>query len=312
MNEQDRLQLGMKVSRIAIAVTLTLTIVKLLAGLLASSTAMVADAVHSCTDVLTTIFVIIGLRMGSKPADREHPYGHARMESVAAKLVATLLVLTALGLIYSSGRILLLGEAKAPGILAIYAAIASIVAQEALYRYSIWAGKVMNSTAVIADAWHHRSDALSSVGTLVGVAGARLAYPWLDPVAGLVVALIVLKIGIEIYLKAVEELVDASPSREVVQAMHDASLDYPGVINVNQLKARKQGPRIRVDLEICVDASASLQEGHDIAHGVEERLQDENSDIEAVMVHVNPCQRQGIHCKTCAAGQPQNSRPAVS
>lgn len=298
MDEIERLRVGSLYTRIALVTTLVLCSVKLLAGCLAHSNAMLADAIHSLSDTVTTVFVLVGIRMGSKPADKEHPYGHARMEAVAAKMVAILLVAVAIGLVYSSGRALLGGDAKAPGLLAMYAAILSILVQEGLYRYSIAIGRRINSTAIVADAWHHRSDAMSSVGTLIGIFGARVAWPWLDPAAGLVVAAIILKIGWDIYLKAVDELVDASPPEETLSAMRTTSLCTPGVVSIGRFRARKSGPRVQVDLEICVDPGASIGQADDIADSVEESLRTRFPEVNGVMVHVHPANPEpSVVCK---------------
>jgi cation diffusion facilitator family transporter len=292
MNDQERLRIGSLYTNVTLGVTFVLCGVKLLAGLFAHSNAMLADSIHSLSDTVTTVFVLIGLRMGSKPADKEHPYGHARMEAVAAKMVAVLLVLVAIGLLYSSGSVLLRGEAKAPGALALYAAFLSILVQEGLYRYAIAVGKQINSTAIVADAWHHRSDAMSSIGTLVGIFGARVAWPWLDSAAGLVVAVIILKIGGEIYLRAVDELVDRAPEDVVMSALQSASLETPGVVSIGQFKARKNGPRIQVDVEICVNPETSLEQADEIADSVEHNLKAQFPEVNAVMVHIHPADQQ--------------------
>lgn len=286
--QETRLELGTKITKNTIWINLALALIKLVAGIVAKSSAMVADAVHSGSDILTSIAVMVGLAMGSKPADEAHPYGHGRLEAVAAKIVATLLIITAVGLIYSSGRILLRNEASAPGPLAIYAAILSIVVKEWMYRYTLRTAKQINSTAMIADAWHHRSDSFSSIGTLIGVVGARLAFPWLDPLSGIIVAILVFKVGVDVYLRSIQELIDSAPAPEIIAAIRHTTLTQAGVIAVNDLKARLQGPSIRVDLEICVDPATSLQESHALAHLVEEQVIANVKSVEAVMVHVNP------------------------
>lgn len=292
---ENRLQQGTRVTRQSIWINVILTIAKFVAGLVANSSAMVADAIHSGSDIITSVAVLVGLRLGSKPADATHPYGHGRLESVAAKIVASLLILTALGLIYNSGRILINNEASAPGILAAYAAIASIIVKEWLYRYTMAVGQRINSTAIMADAWHHRSDAFSSIGTLAGIIGARLAFPWLDPLAGLIVAVIVLKVGIELYLQSIDELIDSAPGQEVIDAIRHTALGQTGVLNVDELKARKFGPGIQVDLKISVDPYTTVENSHMIAHKVEESIIANVAKVEAVMVHVNPWQDSPDH-----------------
>ena len=290
MPEETRLEVGTRITKNTIWINLGLALIKLLAGIMAKSSAMVADAVHSGSDILTSIAVMIGLAMGSKPADETHPYGHGRLEAVTAKIVATLLIITAVGLIYSSGRILLRNEASAPGRLAVYAAILSIVVKEWMYRYTLRTAKQINSTAMEADAWHHRSDAFSSIGTLVGIVGARFAFPWLDPLSGIVVAILVFKVGIDVYLRSIQELIDSAPAPEIIEAIRETALTQTGVIAINDLKARLQGPSIRVDLEISVDPDSSLQDSHALAHLVEQQIIANVEAVEAVMVHVNPCE----------------------
>ncbi len=297
MSGTTRLEVGTQVTKNTIWINIALALVKLAAGIIAGSSAMIADAIHSGSDILTSIAVMIGLAMGSKPADEDHPYGHARLEAVAAKIVATLLIITGIGLIYSSSRILLRNEATAPGRLAVYAAILSIVVKEWMYWYTLKTAKAINSTAMVADAWHHRSDAFSSIGTLVGIVGARLAFPWLDPLSGIIVALLVCKVGIDVYLRSVQELIDSAPAPEIVDAIRQTALTQTGVIAVNDLKARLQGPTIRVDLEICVDPKTTLRDSHALAHQVEDQIMSQVDTVEAVMVHVNPCGSDQATCE---------------
>lgn len=289
MPGKTRVELGTQITKHGIWINLALALVKLIAGILAKSSAMIADAVHSASDILTSIAVMVGLTLGSKPADENHPYGHARIESVIAKIVATLLILTALGLIYNSITILLQNKSTAPGTLAIYAALLSIAVKEWMYRYTLKTAKQINSTAMMADAWHHRSDALSSIGTLVGVVGARLAFPWLDPASGIVIALLVGKVGIDVYLRSVQELIDTAPAPEIMLAIRKTTLAQKGVVAINDLKARMQGPSILIDLEICVAPQTTLRDSHALAHEVEAEIIKHVASVEAVMVHVNPC-----------------------
>lgn len=302
MSSETRLEIGTRVTKNTIWVNIGLALIKLIAGILARSSAMIADGIHSGSDILTSIAVVIGLAMGSKPADDDHPYGHARLEAVTAKIVATLLIITAIGLIYSSGRILLRNEATAPGKLAIYAAILSIAVKEWMYWYTLKTANRINSTAMVADAWHHRSDAFSSIGTLVGIVGARLAFPWLDPLSGILVALLVCKVGIDVYLRSVQELIDCAPAPDIVETIRQTALTQAGVIAVNDLKARLQGPTIRVDLEICVDPKTTLRDSHALAHQVEDEIMSHVETVEAVMVHVNPCGSDQASCEHAPCG----------
>ncbi len=288
---EDRVRTGNRVSAISIAANILLAAVKLSAGLLANSSAMISDSVHSLSDSVSTVIVLIGLRIADVPADPEHPYGHGRAETVAAKLVALLLVFTALGLGYSSLSILLRGTAVSPGSLALVAAVFSIAVKESMYRYVMAQGLRIESNAMQADAWHHRTDALSSVTALLGVLGAMVGFPFLDPAAALVVAAMILKTGVAIYWRSVDELVDRSPSDDILRGIRWEAEQTPGVVHVNEVKARSHGPYVYVDLKICVDPFITVQAGHDIAHETAESLR-ALPRVKDVLVHVNPCSHQ--------------------
>lgn len=291
---ENRLQAGTRVSLLSIAANTGLAAFKLAAGIAANSTAMVSDSIHSFSDTISTVAVIIGLRIADAPPDTEHPYGHARAETVAAKLVALLLILTAVGVGYSALQILIAGKAQIPGTLATIAAVVSIVVKEGMYRYTLQVGTRIKSNALIADAWHHRTDALSSITALVGIVGAQLGLPFLDPAAGLVVAAMILKVGLELYWQSVEELVDTAPGQEVLERIRRAAEGAPGVIAVNDLKARSHGPHVYVDLKICVDRTITVQKGHDIAHDAAGRVRALN-EVKDVIIHVNPCSETHAH-----------------
>ncbi|NFC30073.1 cation transporter, partial [Clostridium botulinum] len=180
MKNEERLKIGNKVSNIAIVVNIILSFIKILFGIIGHSAATIADGIHSLSDVLSTIAVIIGLKISSKPAVKDHPYGHEKLEAVTSKLLATMLFLTALFIGYSGIKVIINKDFSVPSKITIYVAILSIVTKEWMYRYTLKAAKKINSTALEADAWHHRSDSFSSIGTLIGIVGARLKYPILD------------------------------------------------------------------------------------------------------------------------------------
>lgn len=301
---EQRYAQGIKVTWVGVVGNILLTAVKTAAGVVAGSTAMVADAFHSASDIAGSIVVLGGLKLASKPADASHHYGHGKLEAVVAKLIATLLVLTGAGIGWGAIGVLRQGAIAVPGALALAAAGLSIVAKEGMYRYTIAAGRRIESSAVIADAWHHRTDALSSVAALIGVGGARLGVAWLDPAAGLLVAVMIIKSGVKIYLNAVRELIDTAPPREMVREIARQALTVDGVKSVHEVRARYYGPRVLVDLKLCVNRRHTVQEGHDIGARAKEAIIFHLPKVEDVLVHINPCAKEGdirdpIQCRFC-------------
>lgn len=290
-NQEEYFRIANKVSVLSLLSNAVLTIFKTLAGLLAHSGAMVSDAVHSASDVFSTIVVMIGLRISGKEADEEHPYGHERLECVASILLAVLLAGVGVGIGYKGMRIILQGETqdlKVPGVLALVAAIVSILVKEGMYQLTIRAAKKINSTALRADAWHHRSDAFSSIGALVGILGARLGYPILDPLASVVICIFILKAALEIFADAVNKMVDKSCDEEEYKAIKNTALNVKGVISIDSLKTRMFGPKIYVDMEIALRGDLTLNEAHQIAENVHDEIETKFPEVKHIMVHVNP------------------------
>ena len=282
---------AVRVSTVSIIGNALLSLLKLLAGLLAHSGAMVSDAVHSASDVFSSIIVIIGVKISTRASDRDHPYGHERFECVAAIVLAVILLLS--GLLIGINAIDKLTDptartAEAPGILALVAAIVSIAAKEAMYWYTRYYAKRLNSGALMADAWHHRSDALSSVGALIGVAGARMGVPVLDTVASLVICLFILKAAFDIFKDAVDKLVDRACSKETEQAILQCAADVEGVVQVDMLHTRVFGNKIYVDIEIRADGTLALTQAHDISQRVHDKIETQFPDVKHIMVHINP------------------------
>lgn len=280
-----------KVSLITILANIILAIFKLTAGFVGKSSAMVADGIHTLSDVLTTLVALVGIRVASKKADENHPYGHEKYESVFAKLLSIILVATGIFIGYEAIIILISRDFSQPGKIALYAAVASIIVKEWMYRYTLKAAKEIRSISMEADAWHHRSDALSSIGTFVGVLGARLGYPALDPIAGIVVSAMVIKVGVDLYLKSIRELVDESASDEVIERIKNKTMTVEGVESINELKTRVSGSIIFVDIDISVDGTMSVKKGHDIAREVHDVLESDMEDIKHCMVHVEPYEK---------------------
>ncbi len=284
----------MKTSVISIIGNLLLSVFKLIAGLVASSSAMVSDAVHSASDVFSTVIVMIGVKVSSKEADDDHPYGHERFEAIASGLLS--MVLAVIG--FEIGRkgvvTLVSGEYESlsvPGVLALVAAIVSIIGKEAMFWYTRANAKKIRSTALMADAWHHRSDALSSVGALIGIAFAMCGWPVMDSVASIVICLFILKAAVDIYKESLNRLVDKSADPELMDSIRTEILSVEGVEGVDDLKTRLFGNRMFVDVEIAVNGTLTLESSHDIAEAVHLRIEEVFPDTKHCMVHVNPTER---------------------
>ena len=294
MEVKQTQRIAMKTSVISIIGNLLLSVFKLIAGLVASSSAMVSDAVHSASDVFSTVIVMIGVKVSSKEADDDHPYGHERFEAIASGLLS--MVLAVIG--FEIGRkgvvTLVSGEYESlsvPGVLALVAAIVSIIGKEAMFWYTRANAKKIRSTALMADAWHHRSDALSSVGALIGIAFAMCGWPVMDSVASIVICLFILKAAVDIYKESLNRLVDKSADPELMDSIRTEILSVEGVEGVDDLKTRLFGNRMFVDVEIAVNGTLTLESSHDIAEAVHLRIEEVFPDTKHCMVHVNPTER---------------------
>ena len=282
-----------RVSLVSVAGNTVLSLLKLLAGILAHSGAMISDAVHSASDVLSSFIVIIGVKLSVKAADREHPYGHERFECVAAIVLSVVLAMTGLLIGYSAWETIRAGSAAQPmpGLLALVAAVVSIAAKEAMYWYTRYYARRLNSAALMANAWHHRSDALSSIGALIGIGGARLGYPIMEPIASLVICVFILKAAYDIFKDATGKMVDRACDAETEKRLRDCVSAEPEVLGIDRLQTREFGNRIYVDLEICLDGQLSLVEAHSIAERVHDRIEQEFPTVKHIMVHVNPYEK---------------------
>lgn len=279
------------VSVISVAVNLILSLFKLLTGILASSGAMVSDAVHSASDVFSTLIVIAGVSVSAKKPDRQHPYGHERMECVASVILAVILAETGLGIGWGGVRSLLSGsyqDINTPGAAALVAAVVSVIVKEWMFRYTRKAAKKINCGALMADAWHHRTDALSSVGAFAGILGARMGFLFLEPAASVLIALMIIKAGIDIFKDAIDKMVDHSCDEETEKKIGDSILSVDGVLGIDDLKTRLFGAGIYADVEIAVDGSLSLKEAHEIAENVHSSIESSFPTVRHCMVHVNP------------------------
>ena len=293
--KSDRVHSIYRVTLVGFAVNLLLSAGKLAAGIFGHSAAMVADAVHSISDFATDFIVLFFVRISAKPKDRNHAYGHGKYETVASIIIALALGVVGVGIcIHSAQDIasIIRGEEVArPEFVAMIAAVVSIVSKEWLYRYTVKVGKATDSPAVIANAWHHRSDALSSIGALIGIGCAYvLGGKWVitDPIAAIVVAAMILKVAIDLLRKGFDELVEGSLPSEVEEDIiriitEDAAISHP-----HNLKTRRIGAHIAIEVHIRVDGDMSVRESHSLTESIEQRLRNHFGEETMVAIHVEP------------------------
>ena len=288
----DNNQIAMKVSAVSIAINLILSVLKLIAGIVAHSGAMVSDAIHSASDVGSTLIVIVGVRLSGKQSDQEHPYGHERMECVSSIILSGLLLATGIGIgISGLENIVKSTSGKAieiPGMLALIAAVVSILVKEAMFWYTRHYAKKIDSSAVMADAWHHRSDALSSVGALIGIGGARLGFPIMEPLASVVICIFIEKAAFDIFKDAIDKMVDKACDEQTEEALRNCALNTKGVERVDLLKTRIFGNKVYVEMEIGADENLSLKDSHAIAENVHDAIEQGWPKIKHILIHVNP------------------------
>lgn len=284
-------KIAYKVSIISIVVNIALSIFKFLAGILSHSSAMVSDSIHSISDVVSTIIVIIGVKLSNKEADKEHPYGHEKIECIASLLLAIILFITGLSIGYQ-GIMNIINKTYLnifiPGILALIAAIVSIAIKEAMYWYTRYYAKKINSTALMADAWHHRSDALSSIGSFIGILASRIGFPICDSVATIVICIFIVKASIDILMDAINRLIDKSCDTETIEKIKDTIMEDSNVINIDSIMTRLFGNKIYVDVEIELNRNLNLVDAHEIAEKVHEQVEKKVPTVKHCMVHVNP------------------------
>lgn len=289
MNDKEVVRTAVRVSTISIIANVLLSGLKLLAGIFGRSMALVSDAVHSLSDVFGSVIVIIGVKFSKKEADDDHPYGHEKIECLASLVLAVVLVATAVIIFIDAvDKVIHNKSIEVPSFIALIVAIISIVAKESLYWYTIIAAKKINSHALKAEAWHHRSDALSSIGSLIGVGGAMLGIRVLDPIAAGVIALLICKVAFIITKDAVDKMIDKSCDQETIDAMSEVVKSVPGVIRLDMIKTRLFGTRCYVDIEICADKNLRLEESHEIAENVHDLIEEKFKEVKHCTVHVNP------------------------
>lgn len=288
MNEKRTIRL---VTTVGIIGNVILVIFKFYAGIIGNSEAMLSDAVHSFSDVLATFIAFLGIRLARMEADTEHPYGHERLECLASLVLGLILFGTGIGIGWGGVRSIISGEYEmtgAPAGIAVVAAVVSIVTKEAMFWYTRYYAKKLNSSVFMADAWHHRSDALSSVGSLAGITASRRGFPMMDSVACVVICLCILKVAFDIAKDAVGKLLDTSCGEEWDNEMRSYIAMQPGVESVDLLQSRKFGEKIYLDVEIAVDRNMNLADAHDIAEQVHDNVERDYPMIKHIMIHENP------------------------
>jgi cation diffusion facilitator family transporter len=293
MSNQNK-RLAMRTARNSIFVNAALIIFKFFAGIVANSTAMTADAVHSLTDLLGTCVAMVGIKLGARAADDDHPYGHERFESVATLVLAAMIFVVGALIGWAGVSTVIAGnfdDILVPGILALAAAVVSLVVKESLYWYVRAAAKKIDSPALMADAKHSRVDALTSIGSFVGILGAMLGIPVMDALAAIFISLFIIKTAFEISSDALGRMTDRACEDEIVDAMRQTILAQNEVEEIQELRTRIFGNRIYVDVDIIVRADATLEEAHNTSHAVHDAIEREFPKVKHCMVHVEPSKR---------------------
>lgn len=280
-----------KLSLVGIIGNVFLSAFKFIAGIMGNSSAMVSDAVHSLSDVFATFIAFLGVRFGRREADASHPYGHERIESLAAIVLGLILLVTGVGIGWVGIEKILAGNYESlpiPGMIALVAAIVSIAVKEGMFWYTRHWARVIRSSAFEADAWHHRSDAMSSIGALVGVGGSMLGYPVLDPIASVVICLFILKQGISIIYDALKKMLDTSCGEQFEKEICQLVDAEDQVERIDMLRTRMFGDKVYIDMEIAIDGSMQLTDAHAIAERVHDDIEHAFPEVKHVMIHVNP------------------------
>lgn len=295
MNKSEFEKTAVRVSNVSIIGNTVLSLLKLLAGIFAHSGAMISDAVHSASDVFSSIIVIIGVKLAGKEADEDHPYGHERLESVAAILLAFVLLVT--GLFIGNAAIVSLSagsevEHVVPGILAFIAAAVSIIMKECMYWYTRFYARKIDSDALMADAWHHRSDALSSIGALIGIYGARRGLWWFDAAASLLICLFIAKAAYDIFKNAIEKMVDHACSVEFQQELEKYARKLPDIKEIKLLKTREFGNKVYVEIELLADGNITLYESNRIAEEVHNSIEKAFPKVKHISVKMLPYENE--------------------
>ncbi|WP_133015702.1 cation diffusion facilitator family transporter [Clostridium cuniculi] len=286
MNRYDE---SNKITIISILLNIVLTILKILSGILGNSTAIIADGLHSASDIITSVGILIGNSISRKPRDDEHQYGHEKAESLVSFTLATVLIGISLKIGYDGLRELInVNNILVPNALPLVVALISIVVKEYQYQITIRVAKRINSSSLKADAWHHRSDALSSIAAFIGIGGAMLGLKILDPIASIIVAIVVVKVGIDILKSACDELMDSSISKQDISKIKSLVDSNEKIYGIKDFKSRKYGSVAYIDMSIFIDKSKTLEEAHDIADNLEHTIISGLSYVKEINIHTEP------------------------
>lgn len=288
---------GRTVTLVGALVNSVLIVLKFGAGIFGHSQALIADGVHSVSDLFTDVIVFVGLRMGRKAPDERHQFGHARIETLASSLVGIALLATALYIGIEAALNIYRHTESHPTELALYGAILSILLKEGLYHYTLRAGRRIKSKLIVANAWHHRSDSLSSVAVLLGVGGTLIHPSWhaLDSYAALLVSFFIVKVGLDTLRDSLREFTDTAPPPKILETISTCARGVPGVLDMHDLRVRTSGGLYQMETHIVVDGQLSVFEGHRIAKAVEHCLAEEIADLDRVIVHLDPATRKTVN-----------------
>jgi cation diffusion facilitator family transporter len=286
---------GEKITIICIIGNILLSLFKLFAGIYGNSKAMISDALHSASDIVATVVVYIGIKIAKKPIDEDHPYGHGKIEPISAALVGIILIFAVVVILRGIILSIIRHSFSTPSYIAILGALLSIVVKEIMFRVTLKEGKKINSISIIANAWDHRSDVYSSMGTFIGITGSIVGnhfnisfLEYLDPLAGVVVGCMILKVAYDILNHSIKGLMDSSPDMSKIRNIEKSVLDINGVLSVSWVKARYIGQHLFVDMGIGVNSNLTVKEGHDISVLVKERVLNDVKDVFEVLVHIDP------------------------
>ena len=286
-----KLDLAYKVSIISIIVNIILFAFKLIAGIIGNSKAMISDAIHSASDIISTIVVIIGIFISRKQSDEKHPYGHEKFECIAAIVLSAMLFGVSIGICINGVESLIYSDynkISSPSLIALLAAIISIITKEWMYRFTVSASKKEDSPALLADAWHHRSDALSSIGALIGIGFSMLGYKIFDPIASLIIGIFIIKAAWDILMDSINKMVDTSASEDIIKKIINIIESEKEVKNIDSVKTRLFGSKLYVDIEIAVKGSLTVNKSHEIAERIHDNVEENIKNCKHCMVHVNP------------------------
>lgn len=288
LNKEQAKKIIYKVSLNTIIINFLLTLAKLLAGIVGNSIALVSDAIHSASDVLSTVVVMLGAKLSSKKPDEKHPYGHEKFECIATIILSVMLFSTAITIGFYGLKSIFNKNIVVPSAVSAWAALLSIFVKEWMYRYTKNAAKKINSASLYADAWHHRSDSLSSIGSLIGVLGAICGLTFLDPLASFIICIIIIKVAYNILKTSVSQLIDSAAPKEVTENIKEIILSYKDIKDIDMLKTRLFGSKIYVDIEVEIDKNMSFEEVHSLIHDLHDEIEKSNTSIKHCMIHANP------------------------